>query len=380
MTGRIRRYLPEDWDMMAVVVFLALALRVYFALAFDVRYMAGYGKDFAAAVSEPFPAGDGAPLYPLFMRVFLALSGGRTAAVYIIQAIVDSAAVIMVLYAGTFLFSRRAGFAAAILATLYPGYILGVISPTPAAAVVFLSAALVTIGAAEVRGKIGQAAEGRGGIGPSRGAALSALAAGAGILTEPSFLFLVPGLLLVSRRRTVFILVLAGLLLPWAIGNSAARGKIVPLYNSETWGFDLDKYRADDLTGYWRPVRKIYENAAAFTSRGWASYPEESVTVAERDSTYAAAYSYVAIMVLGIVGLVKLYGQRSRPVFLPFVMYFILLILFSTFAARQRIILEPLLVLCAGALIGGVFRTSVRLSAASTGRGTAATSPGENSS
>ncbi len=350
LIDRLRRYLPGDWDILSVVLLLALALRIYFALAFNVRFLAGYDEDFVAAASGPLPAGDGAPLYPAFLKTMNFLSGGRLSAAYIMQAVLDSAAVMLLLYAGTWLLSRKAGIIAAVLAALYPGFLLNTISPTPAAAVVFLATALIAAGAAVDRGKIR----------PMTGSVLSAVAAATGILTEPSFVFFVPGLLAVSRRKVVFLLVLAGILLPWTLRNSIVERTPVPLYRTEVWKIDLDKFRADDPMGFWRTVKEMYENASLLTSRGWAVNPDEAATVEERNSTYTAAYSYIVIMALGVIGLAKLYGSRTRSASLPFIIYYLLLILFTIFTERYRTALEPLLLLYAGILTAELFRRRSR--------------------
>ena len=117
LIDRLRRYLPEDWDILAVILFLTLALRIYFALAFNVRILAGYSDDFLSASSLSMPVGSGALGYPFFLKVIMTLSGERLAAVY-------------------------------------PGYLLNTISVTPAGMIIFLATGLIAIGAAADHEKI----------------------------------------------------------------------------------------------------------------------------------------------------------------------------------------------------------------------------------
>ncbi len=346
MIDRLRRYLPEDWDILAVILFLTLALRIYFALAFNVRILAGYSDDFLSASSLSMPVGSGALGYPLFLKVIMTLSGGRLAAVFVLQAIIDSAAVMMLYFAVALVFSKRAALTAAVLAAVYPGYLLNTISVTPAGMIIFLATGLIAIGAAADHEKSR----------PVTGSVLTAVTVAAGILTEPSFVFLVPGLFIVSRRKIVFILVLAGFLLPWTVRNSIAERTLVPLYRTEVWRVNLDIYKSGQMAGYWRPVWKLYENARLLTSRGWAVGPDGAATAAERNSTYTAAYSYIVVMALGVVGLVKRYRSRHRSMSQPFIIYYLLLVLLTIFEARYRTALEPLLILYAGALVGESFR------------------------
>jgi hypothetical protein len=250
--------------------------------------------------------------------------------------------VVMLYYAGSMICSRRAGIAAALIAALYPGFILYTISPTPAAPLIFLSSALILLGSTGDPG----------GIKSDLHSAAAGLAAAAGVVIEPAFAFVIPGLIATARSRFTLIIVIAGVLVPMAISHSTFEREIVPLYKEVYWRIDLGKFHGDDLTGGWRVVRKLYENAALITSRGWAEGSAQEID-SQRNSTYTAAYSYVAIMILGLVGLAGRFRREQLPVLLPMLIYFLLLVLFTVFRARYRIVLEPLLILYAGALLGG---------------------------
>ena len=189
MSGRLRKYLPDDWDILLVILVSALALRIYFALMPGVRVAATYGTDYVQGAAGPFPASNAAPLYPIFLKAILSVSSDALAPVYIMQAVLLSASVILLWYAGTRIGSRATGLTAAVLAALYPGTILYSVSPTPAAALFFLSSVLIAAGAAAGSGEIGETAA----------AAISAAAAAVGILTDQSFIFIVPN----RRHRNI---------------------------------------------------------------------------------------------------------------------------------------------------------------------------------
>jgi hypothetical protein len=347
MTGslqeRLSRFLPADPDILAVIIIPALALRIYFALAYDVAFNAGYDEDFLYLSRLPLPAGDGAPLYPLLLKVITFLSGGSAAGARVFNALVDTATVLGICCAGAWISSRKAGLTAAAITAVYPGFVLGVISLTPAVSVVFLASLILAAGAALDSGRLGERAH----------SVIGAGAAALGILTAPFLVFLVPGLLAVSRRKVLFILVLIGMLLPWTVRNSIAERAPVPLYRSQVWAVDLSKFSGDLAMGHWKIAKELYENARILTSRGWAVKPDEASSVAEANSTYAAAYSYIIVMVLGVVGLVRRFRRGMRSAAIPFIFYYFLLVVFTVFAERYRTVLEPLLILYAAIFLFG---------------------------
>ena len=370
--GSIRDDLMADRDLLLVIFALSLALRIYFTLAFDVRVWAKYSTDFVALAGSSLPAGDGAPLYPLFLKAMLAVSRGNLALPCLVQSLLDSVAVVLLYIAGARLGGRRTGLVAAGIAAVYPNFILYTISPTPASACVFIAAALI-------------AAASIGGAERARAAVSGALAA-VGILIEPSMLFLLAGSAAAMRGRLTLMLVAAGILLPWAVGNSIVEREPLPLYRGGVWGMDVSKYRPSSVRGYWQPVARIYENLTIVTQRGWDvgsaqrdgetapfaagekdAAPPDAAPAGMLGSTYVATYAYIVVMLLGIVGIMRTVRKRHLSVVLPFGAYLGLVALFSTGDLRHRIVLEPLLILYTAMLISGP-RPSVPRRGARAGR------------
>lgn len=179
--------LSADRDLLLIIFALSLALRIYFTLSFDVRIWAKFSTDFVALAGLPLPAGDAAPLYPLFLKAMLALSGGNLALPCLVQALFDSIAVVLLYIAGARLGGRTTGLVASGIAAVFPNFILYTMSPAPAVACVFISAALIALASSNASGRIPAAAAG----------ALGAV----GILIEPSLLFLLAGLAAAAKRR-----------------------------------------------------------------------------------------------------------------------------------------------------------------------------------
>ena len=326
----------KDSDILLVIVLLALALRLYFALTFSAGPSLGFKSDFIlASQGGPVDSLQG-PMYIHFLRLMFSMGGKPT--VFVFQAIAGTVSVILLYYIATRICNRKAGLLAAVLAAVYPGAILQVISATPAALLVLTSVVLMAVLL-------------------SRGeeclrAIVSAGVVAVGILLEPMMVFLVPGSLFAVRKRVVFAIVLIGLLLPWTLRNSIVDRKPVPVYRIEAYCFDFDKFHPSMLRGRWHLVEKLYSNTSAITGKGWATGGDKKEE-SKRNSTYAAAYAYSAIMLFGLFGLAKRYRKTHRQAVLPFVSYSLMLIVLTVFTQRYRIVLEPLFITYSAALIFG---------------------------
>ncbi|MBN2069907.1 MAG: glycosyltransferase family 39 protein [Candidatus Krumholzibacteriota bacterium] len=326
-----------DLDLLSVIVLLSLALRLYFAFAFDAGLSFGFADDFLEISEKGAIRSDQAPLYILFLRLLkLIFRDSAVTALYVFQGIVNTVCVVLLYLAARRVFDRKTALVAASIAALYPGFVLISHSPTPGSFEVLIVLAILTVALSDV----GDMARG----------VYSSILIGIAVLLDPVMAFLVPGILLTLKRRFVFLLILAAILLPATIRNSLMEKKAVPVYRAEAYDLNFRKFYPSNLNGRWNTIWWIYENASMITRKEWA-LSDAAGTDQEKNSTYTAAYSYTAIMLLGLAGIARKYGKEDRFVLLPVASYTLLLILFGSFAKRYRIVLEPFFLLYASALL-----------------------------
>ena len=109
-------------------------------------------------------------------------------------------------------------------------------------------------------------------------------------------------------------------------------------------------------------VHKLYYNAEKVLKRSWVSAAEIS-DPRLRSSTYIACYSYAAIMLFGLAGMVRFRRLRQLAVVAPVVGYIVLLIALTEFSVKYRIYFEPILILYTAVVLvrlGDMFRLKVR--------------------
>ncbi len=169
-------------------------------------------------------------------------------------------------------------------------------------------------------------------------------------MLDPIMAFLIPGTILSDKKRIVFIIVLAGMLLPLTVRNSIVEKKALPVYGAPAFELDFSKFKPTQLKGRWNTVAQIYNNASSITSKEWALSDDEE-TDQNMNSTYTAAYAYTIIMVLGIVGLARYYRREQRKIFLPAALYTVLLLILTSFSKRYRIPFEPLFLIYGAAIL-----------------------------
>ena len=225
--------------------------REYLALAANVAHGRGFATELPG---EAAPAGNvqrfgRGPGYPLFLAPLTWLDAdlragrlpdGVPAAVKVVQAIAGAAAILVLASLVRRVAGDRAGVAAAWLAALFPPLVW-----MPAYALSEQLASLLALGCAAWLGAVTDgtpaARDARGGT--TRALIAAGLAAGAGALTRPGQLFVLPlaALLLIWRapdrraglRRALLFTALALLAIaPWTLRNAIAYRQFVPIASS----------------------------------------------------------------------------------------------------------------------------------------------------
>lgn len=327
----------RDTAIVSIIFLVALGLRLRLSLEYrplsdsldalqmkDLACHGGFGSDTA-------------PLYPLFLRavyaIFLA-NGDR--ALPVVQSVIGSLIVLPMYAAASRLGGRWAGFTAAGMSAVYPGFIGYGLGVRTEWLVVMLVALLMAAGA-------GRLADGaRSGI--------SAALTGLGILVEPALLWLAPGVFLATKRRALFVLVLIAVLAPYTIGIAVKTHRVEPVYQPGM--FRVSLWNIDPRSG-WNTAGAIYDSANDVVTRG----PIEgdggwSGPIMSEKSAFGR-YCYVIIMLLGFIGLARYYRREHGTSALPILIYIAILVVFSSFEIRLRAALEPLLIAYAGMLLAG---------------------------
>jgi 4-amino-4-deoxy-L-arabinose transferase-like glycosyltransferase len=337
-----KRFIPlrtcRDWDILLVILFAALAIRVYLALSYEAQL---YSPDMVRynrlAITGGFGTGT-PPLYPLFLRATYAVFGkGNFQAVFLIQGILNALVIPLMYTIVARLCNRRAGVIAAAITAVYPDFIVYNVSLLADSLGVFLVVLLMATGVAHLR---------------SRSKALiSAGLVAAGILMKPVLVCLVPGVLVTAKRWRLFLLVLLLLLVPYTVRNVMRHQKIQPVYDPAVYGLTVQSYT--NSRAPWITIDTIYKNSSALLTRGWKLTDESKSDSMKRNSTYAAMYGYTIVMMLGLIGLIRFYKREQREAVLPVLLYVLALILFSQFKLRYRVPIEPVFIAYASILLGG---------------------------
>lgn len=382
-SGALTDRIPGAWMLLAVFLF-AIVLRIALGLSCealpDYSDMAGYNRLATEGGFNTYRP----PLYPLFLRIIYFVFGRLNyKAVFVVQGIIGSLVVPLLYMVASKLCGRRAGMLAAAAGAVYPAFLVyNLTTLTESLSVVFA----VSIMAAAVVLEPGR-----------RRAALLALLAGAGALFKPAIIFFAPGIFLVTRRKLVFLLVLAAVLTPWTVRNAVVHREFVPLSNTGPYNFYLsynpdgspfaegprsreirlrkrqraiaegadvsnpvgppEEYVAKALA-YIRgnkiiTVDLIRKKAALLWGRGWDKHVLERIVPDTDNWHYTMMYIYVPFVILGFAGMARYYRRSHRPLVLPVLSYAVLSVLLSIFKIRFRVLVEPMVIVYASMLLSG---------------------------
>ncbi len=327
----LRDLLPPDWDILAVILLLALALRMWFAISYDATLydQAGEGVRYLGQVRGETVDSASPPLYILFLRICLGIFGrGAAKAAFILKAVVGTVSVALVYYIATAISDRTTAVISAAASALYINYMMAGLALSPRVpGILFLFAVtLILIRARE---------SGRGNL-------IAGAVLGLGILVDPYLLLFAPGLLLVSRKRWKFLVSLLIVLMPWALRNSIREGIPVPVYSPEALEVDLARWKVGNFKDLSSLVDKLYINASMLCSRGagWVEPPGSTTSENIRHSTTFGAYLYLVTVLSGLVGLLRYHSRDHIPLLYPALIYLGLLVLFSTCRNTNRLLAE----------------------------------------
>lgn len=339
-------YIREDLDLLVIIIALALFLRIYFAVIVDFSQNPTIMAELQELDAIILGGGWYAyhpPLQTLFLRIIYSLFGASNhQAVFVIQSVLSLVLVPAMYVTGRLICDRGAGILAAAISAIYPNFIYYNLTTHSDSLGMIIVALIMTTAVLHL------ADSGR--------TYISAVLIGIGILFKPLLAYMLPGMLLTARKKVLFIAISAVILAPWTIRNSVSLRRFVPVYYRSAFEIDLRKFEAKHEK--WAAIHKIYFNASTALRKSRST----SLTAGDdrmRNSNYAAAYSYVIIMILGLTGIAR-YGRKEHlGIIAPVIGYVVLLIVLSDFKIKFRIYLEPLLILYTAVLVtrsGGFLR------------------------
>jgi hypothetical protein len=344
--GGFRAYLPPDADILAVIVALALALRLWFAVTYDQTLydQVGEGARMLGAVRGGPIGAEMPPLYIGFLRMLLAMfSSGAAKAAFVVKGVAGTCSVVLIYYIASSVANRTVAVVSSAIAALYLNYILAglALSPRIFGILAVLTVTLLMIKAGD-RNKAGIA---------------SGVILGAGILIDPYLMLFVPGFLLVSDRRKAFLISLLIVVLPWAARNSVREGVPLPVYRPEAWELDLARWKITGLSDIYLLVDSIYTNAFNLLTRAdsWVQAPGSKVSDNISNSTTFAAYSYVLTALTGLVGILRYRAKEHRVLLRPGLVYLGILLLFSSVRSSNRLLAEHLIIFYSSIVLVAVF-------------------------
>lgn len=337
-----REMLPPDWDILAVILLLALALRMWFAFSYSATLydQAGEGVRYIGMVGgEPIDSVS-PPLYILFLRLCLAIFGrGAAQAAFVFKGIAGTISVALIYYVAKDISDRTTAVISAAITAIYVNYMMAslALSPRIPGILVMFIVTLILL-----RAKDG-----------ARGNGLAGAVLGLGVLIDPYLLLFTPGFLLVSGKRLFFLSSLIIVLVPWTMRNSVRYGVLVPVYATSALELDISRWMIGSLEDFYHVVDKVYINASNLISRGagWVEAPGSTANDNIRNSTTFGAYFYMLIVLTGLAGLLRYHSRKHRLFLMPVLIYLGILVLFSTTRNTNRLLSEHLMIFYTAVLL-----------------------------
>ncbi len=350
--------------ILAAIVSAAFVVRIWLALACsavpDFSDMAFYNE---VALRPGFPS-ELPPGYPLFLRAIYALFGAHNyRAVFVAQALISTATVFLIYRVGRAASDERAGLIAAAIATVHPNFLIYNLTTLTETVSVFFVVSLIGVIVSGIREGV-----------KSIAAAAILLA---GCLFRPALLFFAPGALLALRKRLLFAAVLAAVAIPVlfmgsTFGGIVQRGSIclykaynpaaigtgyVDPANTELGRTDLPsvtylRAALDFLRdNKWQAVDLVYAKASLLLSSGWDTAVMRPIVGPGRNRAHILAYAAVPIMALGLAGMIVHHRERTKAMAFLALSYLAVIILFSIFKLRYRLLVEPIAIVYTGILL-----------------------------
>ncbi|MBN1163018.1 MAG: glycosyltransferase family 39 protein [Candidatus Krumholzibacteriota bacterium] len=345
MIKKFKAYLPDNWDILAIIFFMALSIRIYMSLVTVISPSTSDPLGWAKLALENGPGPSAGILYHYFLRLIFLVGGDHGyRLLFILQSLAGSLTVIFIYSIARRTAGFRAGIIAAVLSALFPDFIIHSVTATPATGAIFLLA----LGMLFTRGEGDD----------TRRAGWAAALIGLGVYLKPVMVFFIPGLLLTVKRRLRFLLILAALLAPLTALNSILAGRLLPVYQARAFSLDSGRYVIRGMDDVLQAVDEIYVNATSLFSKGQTG--ADARGAGERDARnagYIRAYGYLLVMLLGVLGLLKCSRREQLGILLPAGGYYLLAVLFSWLGYWNKILLEPLLIVYASLFAAGYYRS-----------------------
>jgi MFS family permease len=257
--------------------------------------------------------------------------------VFAVQAAVVAAAVMLLGGAVSTVAGRKAGIVAGILGAVLPGMVIMHLNLSPVPFIFLCTAALMATAASRRPSAVK--------------AALSGLFVGIGVIFAPAFAYIVPGALAVQRRWRLFLLVLIGTLLPYTAFNVIQHNRLEPVYAPWLYEVEVSKMIRDKTA--WDGAGHVYDNAAIVLSKQWSVERGNGIDSSTQMSSFAVGYGIVAILYLGLIGFARCWRSELRSVFLPPLLYMLLIVVLSKVDYHNRVVLSPVLIAFTAMLLSG---------------------------
>lgn len=328
-----------DRGVLIAILAIALGLRVYFAFASDIL-----PQHIDLLVQNKLAVDGGfeifeAPLYPIFLRTIYMLFGKfNYRAVFMIQALLSFASAIIIYAAATKACGRRVGLITASLAALFPDFINYNQAISPITLTLFAVALIMLAAANGSRNKIS--------------ACCSAVLFGIGILVYPPLLLFLPGFLVVTRKRFLFLIILIVVLTPWTIRNSVKAQRFIPVFDLYTFSIDTSRFlHADDG---WAVVELAYFNATNLIGKRMNDQIENELLENRKYSRIMRAWVRLVLILMSLYGLIRYWNRNQLAVALPFIIYGLLILMTTFINSSSRLLIMPFWLLYASiAMTGG---------------------------
>lgn len=351
--------------ILIAILLIATFFRIYLALTChatpDYSDMAMYNEAALSSGITAFPP----PGYPLFLRAIYAIFGVYNyIAVFVIQGILSALTVFFIYYVTRKVSNENAGLIAAGIAAIYPNliaYNLTTLTETLSVTLVMIILLIAVTSLKDTHKSI-----------------LTGIIITIGYFIKPTMLFFIPGLLIGLKKRLVLILTIVITLSPFilhSIVTGTGEGRMARLlyksYNpkaaisprfkvedTELGGGDvsskeyLSKAVEFILSHKWKTLDIIHQKASILISRGWDEFVFKDIVGKNQRLLLLMIYGYIPIMIFGFVGLIRCFNKDNRIIALMMISYLIIHILITIFKVRYRLLVEPMLIMYAGILIG----------------------------
>lgn len=349
----------------ACIVLLALLLRIYLALHCEAKPDYSDMKLYNDVALAPGWPTQVTPAYPLFLRAVYSIFGALNyKAVFVVQSILSTLTVYLFYRIGSKVGTTATGILAAAIAAIYPVFIFynfTTLTETWSLLILMVLLHVLLDSIPEIRKSV-----------------LSVLTITLGFLFRPVMLFFLPGAWICVRKKRAFAFATAATIVPLLIyettvGETFFRGAKAfykayhdpgswsqGMYNASKSELKNDKLQGESyLKAGWDFIKKnrmgviedIYEKAAILVSRGFDTFVLQPIVGRGRLLSIIMNYVYLPLALLGLIGLARRYDSKNRCIALCALSYFLLVIIFSIFKIRYRLLIEPALIIYASLLL-----------------------------